>query len=511
MAVLNAYLALGNMDASGAVFTEMPTTVGGYVRQPIALQPTGGGSVRNSGAVQFLNSSQYTWPSFRAYAVFDALTDGAPMMAWDVRTLHSIRATRRHIVAAGAIDLKFPRVESNHGTEVVTAGPYAVSPDRIFTPPRLLNPLRDVWQQDTMLAFRAKINKLRAGKATRNVRFAIHGSSVPRGVDETTGSVGSAGYKEQYPRSISYWLAKFLAAGGIPSGANNLFGVGGPSPTDLANRDSRIVFPGTLPGTGSMSVPGGLTMTFAAGVSMAITMLDSVNQFDVYAMDYHTAGINYDANIDGGANTNIATTGVDQYRNVVSLTAGAVGAHTLNLVFGASNGGGWLAGVDAYDNTRKEVSIWNHACAGFTSSSVVSQNGTPQGGRLTFYDKFPIDAGGGEMGLPNSWRFNIGPTQTYNDLVTFIQKMFAIGAVPYFITPPYDGSGTGDAANQEQYVQAMIQAGGDYRIPVIGHRESTVSYAASFAAGLQGDAIHWTTYNGAVDAARMTKAVFFPD
>ncbi|BAL75995.1 phage tail fiber protein [Bradyrhizobium cosmicum] len=132
MAVLNGYLALGNMDAAGVVFTELGASAGGYARQPIALTPVGGGAVRNSAAIQFPAAVLYTWPSFRAYAVFDALTSGIQLMAWDIRTLHSIRASRRHSVGAGAIELKFPRVESNHGTEVVMAGPYAAGPDRIF-------------------------------------------------------------------------------------------------------------------------------------------------------------------------------------------------------------------------------------------------------------------------------------------------------------------------------------------------------------------------------------------
>lgn len=132
MPVLNGYLALGNIDPSTLAFTEL-AGASAYARQAIALLPQGfGGIVRNSAEIQFPSPVTATWPDFRAYAVFDALSAGVQLMAWDIGSRRSIRPTKRHTIATGAIQLTFPTVLSNHGTEVIMAGPYVASPDRIF-------------------------------------------------------------------------------------------------------------------------------------------------------------------------------------------------------------------------------------------------------------------------------------------------------------------------------------------------------------------------------------------
>lgn len=121
MTVISGYLALGTLDSTGTAFTELSAVVGGYARQAVTLVSGPDGAISNISALQFANSSPNDWPSFRAYAVFDSLTGGAQILVWDVAVSHTVRPARRHSVAAGKIQLKFPRAESNHGTEVFAA------------------------------------------------------------------------------------------------------------------------------------------------------------------------------------------------------------------------------------------------------------------------------------------------------------------------------------------------------------------------------------------------------
>jgi hypothetical protein len=128
----SGYLALGNMDVSGLVFTEM-SGAPGYARQAVTLRPAGAGTVINPATIDFpIATRPYTWPSFRAYGIYDAVSAGNLLMAWSIGNSIVVVAGRHHRVLVGDIELNFPVVTSTHGTEVVMAMPLTVSPDRII-------------------------------------------------------------------------------------------------------------------------------------------------------------------------------------------------------------------------------------------------------------------------------------------------------------------------------------------------------------------------------------------
>ncbi|QQO30729.1 hypothetical protein JJC00_18770 [Bradyrhizobium diazoefficiens] len=369
---------------------------------------------------------------------------------------------------------------------------------------RIINPLRDVWQQDNLINLRKFTNQLLSGTATRNGVLEIWGSSVDRGVDET-----ALPYNSQYNNSIAQWLARLMDARGIPAASNSLFGSGTTTFADLAARDARFSnAPGSLI-LGSSSLPGGNGFQMSAASGFGLNFPGNTNAADVWWID-NAAGRSFNVNFDAGANTNIPTTGVARYAKT-TVTAGAVAVHAINLAWVA--GGVVVAGVDAYDNTRKQFLIRNVACAGFTTAACVSENGSPGGGRLTWLDTAKPDAAGGTLGLTNNWRNSLGPAASYADMTTWVQRALANGTTcPFLVTPPYDGgTGTGDTANQDLYVAQMWRVGYENKVPVIPWRESTRSFAIATAGGFLGDNTHLTAYNGAVDAARMIKACLFPD
>lgn len=371
------------------------------------------------------------------------------------------------------------------------------------------NGLNNVWQQQNLMQFRANVAQLLAGKQTRNVVMATYGSSVDRGVDDS-----AVPTTVQYNNNYGKWLSRHIALDGIASGASNLFGVGevaisGAGTATLVSRDGRF---SNSPGgavTGSSALPGGTGFQLSATGGFVITIPEAVNQFDHYFIDNAAAGRTMTVNVDGGANTNLQTTGVAQY-NVATNTAGSVAAnHALNYAW--VSGGCVFVGVDAYDNTRKQISVWDIGCAGFDITACMSETGAPGGGRLTFINKYKPDVIGGTWGLTNQWRLQRGVSSVYSALAAGWQSILANGrTVPYLVTPPYDGGNIGDYAIQDQYVAAAVQAAIDNRVPIVPYRESTRDYANTNAAGFVNGGTHWTAFNGAVDAARMVKATLLP-
>ena len=135
MTPYSGYLALGNLDDSG-LFTELTVAGGavGYARQAISLAPAGAGSLVNSGAIDFpVAAKPYIWPSFRAYAVFDAASAGNRQMAWRLGNPIVVAAGDRHRLKAGDIELNFPIATSSLGTEVLLSQTFTISPDKVLS------------------------------------------------------------------------------------------------------------------------------------------------------------------------------------------------------------------------------------------------------------------------------------------------------------------------------------------------------------------------------------------
>lgn len=135
MTPYNGYLALGNLDDAG-IFTELTVAGGavGYARQAIALAPAGAGSLVNSAAIDFpIATKPYTWPSFRAHAVFDAAVAGNRQMTWRLGNPIVIAAGDRHRLKVGDIELNFPVPTSSLGTEVLLSQNFTISPDKVLT------------------------------------------------------------------------------------------------------------------------------------------------------------------------------------------------------------------------------------------------------------------------------------------------------------------------------------------------------------------------------------------
>jgi len=93
---------------------------------------------------------------------------------------------------------------------------------------------------------------------------------------------------------------------------------------------------------------------------------------DTFVLRYLTTSgagtINY--NVDGGANTPINENAANSYASV-TIPAGSLGYHTLNLVSAAGSNQFWTS-VEAYDSSKSQVLVYN---AGWSGSGVETTNG----------------------------------------------------------------------------------------------------------------------------------------
>jgi hypothetical protein len=338
----------------------------------------------------------------------------------------------------------------------------------------------------------------------RNFRLALTGDSTWRGVDET-----AVPYNSQYPNSVAAQLAAKLNALGVNAGANNLFGICGSSYNDFMIRDSRCASTGATTAFGTaVPVWGGAEIEFptAAG-TFSFTPQGNVTKADIYYQD-STAGRTFSWAVDGGAATQISTTGANTIKKA-TVALGASGLHTLTLAWVA--GFVRIYGVDAYDDTagRSEISVWQWGISGGTSSDMVNDAGTPSSGRIRQMTLFPPDLLISECGLVNSWRNSRSVALATADMTQHVQSAKAAGVDFMFCTPPFDNlTGTGLTSTQDQYVAAMFAVAAANDVPCIDLRGRWKSYANSVANGWQvaSDAVHPTRL-GYVDEAAFLLAV----
>lgn len=331
---------------------------------------------------------------------------------------------------------------------------------------------------------------LRAGSV--NIRFAIEGDSVIRGVDGA-----NAGNTAQYTTdSIHERLAGFLNADGIfPASAMSHYGVSGSTLADFLGRTNRVTVSG---GTvlGSNKYLGGTEFRFPGVASNATFTVDAVDTMRVIWGDQGATGRTMSYKIDGGSAVNLVTSGVSQIARTAAISLGSVGTHTISFDW-VSGGTTLLCGVEFYNSTRTEITIHNIAISGGVSANFIDNTGAPGQGRPQEESNFPFKCVASEVGSVNDGRTSVSVSTFKTNMETRLLAARANGADFIYITQPWDnGTGTGNVANQQQYRDAGYQLAAQYDFPVIDLAGMTGgSYAASVASGYQaaGDNVHLTT------------------
>jgi hypothetical protein len=322
---------------------------------------------------------------------------------------------------------------------------------------------------------------------TRNMVIAIMGDSTDRGVDE-----GALPYNSQYPLSLAEQLAAAFRGDGIPSGANNWYGISGTSLNDYVIRDRRITVGGTA-AMGSSVVQGGAGLSMSsATATMTFTPQGNCTKADIYTLQNSAFnGAQLAVLVDGVATATITQNTTNTIRKT-TVSLGAASPHTITINW--ASGANALYGIDCYDDTRKEVTIRQWAQSGGTASQMIDNTGSPNAGRLNQMALFPPDLVIGDLGIVNSWRNGTAVATVKAQVETLIDAIHAAGADFIFTEPPFDSGSAGNTANQQLYVDAVNASCIAKGCGIFRTRQALVSKTASDAAGYtrSNDFVHYT-------------------
>lgn len=343
----------------------------------------------------------------------------------------------------------------------------------------------------------SNVYKLRTAmqRTDRNCLIAITGPSTTAG-QSTGGGTGQA---------VNSWpmqMARMLQAEGIPAGAGNFFSdhsCWGSSQTiaNYAAGDSRFAYSGGATISG-IKGPGGNVWQLGVAGDMTFTPQSACTKADIYWRD-QSSGRTFSWAVDGGAATNISSTGVTQLAKT-TISLGALGTHAIKLTWVAGNC--LVLGIHAYDDTggRREISLLNWGISGANSTQLIDDTDTPAG-RLKAIDFFAPDAVIIDDWPINDARQSILATTTRANIKTMAQRVLAAGGVPILTTQLPDGSTSGLTALQADYAAMLFSLADELDIPLMDFRGSIVSYELGNAAGLYSDNIHPTALGYAVKAA----------
>lgn len=312
--------------------------------------------------------------------------------------------------------------------------------------------------------------------------------------DSTSFGYGSNGSSSGNLKAMSYptQLAGLFNAVGINAHWNsflgNQFGTG--NACNSLN-DSRLTFGSGWSYLNNSPTIGGYLFSVSASASGALSFAPTVNvdTFVVYYLrgnEGSSARGKFQMDINGGTPTVVDTdTGSDQ---IVSATiTGTLGSNTLNLHWNA-NGNVYIIGVEAYDSSKKWVSIVN---AGWPNAKSGDVAGTNNPGWAPLY--------GISMVPPDLTLLNIGINDQNNAIAisTFSANVQAIitaaQASGDVVLVTYNQSNPGtyaSASTQSAYIAALYQLAAANNLVLIDTYARWVSYSSSNALGLNFDGLH---------------------
>jgi lysophospholipase L1-like esterase len=212
---------------------------------------------------------------------------------------------------------------------------------------------------------------------------------------------------------------------------------------------------------------GGDLFTATAGATpLAFLPTDTVDTFRLWYITNTGLG-SFSYNVDGGTATTINENG-SQVFNSVTIAAGSLGIHTLNLTW--ISGSVFVAGVEAYNSAIGSVQIINAGWAGATSANWVN-NFPIQGNPWTPVPGVTTQAPDVillSLGI-NDWRV----TQTSTSVSTYVANVQAlitawkVNSDVILVTPAPSGISTVPLATQQQYVAALYSLAATNNLPII--------------------------------------------
>lgn len=321
--------------------------------------------------------------------------------------------------------------------------------------------------------WRAALGKVAA--ATANVKVMCIGDSTTLGFASNGAETGNF-----RPLSFPNQFANMLNSVGIPAHSNSWMGDG--NPIFSSDYDDRLSIGNSW--TRTFVHVGGASWTATTDTNaLSFTPTEPVDTFVVYYLSASGAGT-FAMDINGGAATTQSSNAANLIRSVT--ITGTLGTNTLNIKWD-SGGAVYIVGTEAYDSSKKWVSVINAGWSSSTAStwSVALTTGSNVSNALsqTGADLVLI-----MLGI-NDWTSDT-PIATFTAAMqVLIDKAVATGDV-VIIAPPPSGTDYATAIEQQAYVDALEQLAEDNDLPFIDIYTRLAPQLTSFNNGMYYEGLH---------------------
>ncbi len=317
---------------------------------------------------------------------------------------------------------------------------------------------------------RAALARVKSGNG--NMRILCLGDSTTSGY-WSNGTTSGDLKTHSWPGALS----SLLNAAGINAHINSTFGC---EANNKANFDTRLsVGSGWQQGL-SNSLGGNFYFANSATGNLSFTPTVNVDTFNLFFTKFGGDGtVSY--NLNGGSSTNMSLNGTGIASAIATTT---LGINTVN--FNWVSGGNVNAGyVEAYDSSRKWVSVMNAGVYGWASGNYYPQD--PNYGTQSFITLLAPDLTIIALGI-NDWQQSVSITTYTNNIQGLITRALTVGDC--LLLAPNPTNSTIMLPQQQPYISAEYALAQSNNIPVVDIWSRFVSQPSASVLGMMGDFLH---------------------
>ena len=296
--------------------------------------------------------------------------------------------------------------------------------------------------------------------------------------DSTTAGVGATDGTGRRKGSYAAKLAAALVGHGIASPFDSVVGNQFVSTANASVFDPRITLGSgwandTLETAGAQSWKN--TTTTGA---ISFVPDGDVDTFEVWS--FRNTGLGtWSWNVDGGADTNVVEAGTPEAYFKTTISAGALGAHTLNLK--RVSGSCYIAAIVAYDSAAKAVDVLNMGRGSGTTTTI--NDATRAWSPVNSIPLFGADLTLISLGINDYTPATLVDLATYTSNLQALETAFAATGDVAYVVPPQSAVSRQTAEIQETYRNAMRSLAQTNGRTVFDLARKWGSYDAAVAAG----------------------------
>lgn len=292
--------------------------------------------------------------------------------------------------------------------------------------------------------WRAALAKVKQG--TGNARLCAVGDSTTAGFFANGPSTGNSNVFS-YPTQLANILQTSY---GIKAQSQAVFEGGQELP---GGNDPRIVVGSSWSLVTTLGgIPNATSQATTSTNALSFTPSSSVDTFRILYVTETTEGTG-SVNIDGGTSTGFTGTGAAGV-GVLTVTAGSVGTHTLNIF--EVSGSVHIIGFEAYDSTQSQIIIENIGAPGVKASDLAKNTNPYNAGTAAMYIAIGCDIVNLNDGI-NDWGTGVSVATYTSNMQIVITAIKTAGSDTMLESPNHSDPTTGIAseATQSTFVEAL--------------------------------------------------------